>query len=154
MTSTPTHQLRTRFQRLHRLMGGRYWFPHVPLAILLGLGGFWLLRSSFGAHWVSYAKSVVSGEFHVQLSLLPTLLIGGGMLTMALGLLWRSRLAWIMAVLLAATGTINTVLARHHHDAVLLAYFVFILASLLLAWRHFDRSSVAASTLLDRKSVV
>jgi len=153
MTSAPIKHFRVRFQRLHRLVRGRYWFPHVLLAILLALGGFWLLRSSFGAHWLADAEQVVAGQFHLQLRLLPTLLIGGGMLTMALGLLWRSRLAWLMAVLLATTGTVNTLLTGHHGE-VLLAYFVFILVALLLAWRYFDRSSVAASTLFALTSII
>src|SRR6185437_14200760 len=101
-----------------------------------GLGGFWLLRASFGTDWQHYVRVLIAREFHLNLSLLPPALIGGGMLTMALGLLWRSRLAWVMAVLLAATGAVNTVFTGHSHVHVLLAYFAFILASLLFAWRH------------------
>ncbi len=153
MIQTYIHRLRARFQRLHHMFGGRYWFPHVPLALLLGLGGFWLLRASFGTDWMQYAHTLASGQFHVQLKLLPPLLIGGGMLTMALGLLWRSRLAWVMAVLLATTATVNTVLNRQAHEQVLLVYFTFILVTLLVAWRRFDRSSVAASTLFAVTSV-
>lgn len=37
-------------QRLHVLLGGRFWFPHVPLAILLGVGGIALLEWGTGAH--------------------------------------------------------------------------------------------------------
>jgi voltage-gated potassium channel len=138
---------------MHHAMDGRYWFPQSPLALLLGLGGFWLLKASFGTHWLSYAQALVHGEFRLPLKLLPSLLIGGGMLTMALGLLWRSRLAWAMAVLLAITGGVNTLFAGHAHVHVLLAYFVFILALLLISWRQFDRSSVAASTIFALTSV-
>src|SRR5665213_2277500 len=111
MVQTFTHRLRARFQSVHHLLGGRYWFPHVPLALLLGLGGLWLLRASFGADWMQYVHTLTQGQFHVQLKLLPPLLIGGGMLTMAMGLLWRSRLAWVMAVLLATTAAVNTVVS-------------------------------------------
>jgi len=52
-----------------------------------------MLRSSFGPDWLQYARSAVEDGFQIQLRLLPALLIGGGMVTMALGLLWRSRLA-------------------------------------------------------------
>jgi voltage-gated potassium channel len=68
------------------------------------------------------------------------------MVTMALGLLWRSRLAWVMAVLVAATGAVNTLLTVHSHIDALL-YFAFLPAALLFAWRHFNCSRVAASTL-------
>jgi voltage-gated potassium channel len=145
--------VRARAQRLHHLLRGRYWFPQVPLALLLGLGGLWLLRASFGGEWRQYAEALIEGRFHLKLGLLPPLLIGGGMLTMALGLLWRSRLAWVMAVLLAATAMVNTEFTGHVHVQVLLAYFAFVLAALLFAWRHFDRSSTAASTLFALTSV-
>ncbi len=145
--------LRARGQRVHHAMRGRYWFPQGPLALLLGLGGFWLLKASFGSHWLSYEQSLIHGEFRLPLTLLPSLLIGSGMLTMALGLLWRSRLAWAMAVLLVATGGVNTLLTGHTHVHVLLAYFAFILVLLLVSWRYFDRSSVAASTIFALTSV-
>lgn len=140
-------QLRARGQRVHHAAGGRYWFPHVPLAVLLALGGFWLLDATFGHVWHSYISAWLTGDFHLQLTLLPPLLIGGGMLTMALGLLSRSRLAWVMAVLLAAVAGINTLLTGRSHVEVLAAYFALLVVLLLLAWRWFDRSSVAASTL-------
>lgn len=153
MTKSPIRRFRTRVQRLNQVLAGRYWFPHVPLALLLALGGFWVLRNSFGVHWERYIWSLIANGFHFKLKLLPSLLIGGGMVTMGLGLLWRSRLAWIMAILLAATATVNTVLTGQAHGTVLLAYFAFILAALLFSWRHFDRSSVAASTLFALTSV-
>jgi voltage-gated potassium channel len=153
MTQTLTPGVRTRLQKLHYSLGGRYWFPHVPLALLLGLGGLWTLRNTFGPHWELAIWALIASGFHLKLRLLPSLLIGGGMATMALGLLWRSRLAWIMAILLAATATVNTFLTGHAHVSVLLAYFAFLLAALLFTWRHFDRSSVAASTLFALTSV-
>jgi voltage-gated potassium channel len=100
--------LRAQTQRLHHRLGGRHWFPHVPLALFLGLGGVWILNARFGGDWSQYAQALMQGDFHLNLRLLPSLLIGGGMVTMGLGLLWRSRLAWVMAVLLGATGAVNT----------------------------------------------
>jgi voltage-gated potassium channel len=154
MKLLPSQRFRTRLKRLHTLVGGRYWFPHVPLALLLALGGFWVLHASFGSDWMQYVQSIIHGNFHLKLRLLPSLLIGGGMVTMGLGLLWRSRLAWLMAVLLASVGLVNTVLTGHTHVQVLVAYFAFVVACLLLSWRQFDRSSVAASTLFALTSVV
>jgi hypothetical protein len=105
-----TERLRAWTQLLDKRLGGRHWFPHVPLALLLGLGGLWILNARFGGDWSQYAHALMQGDFHLNLRLLPSLLIGGGMVTMAFGLLWRSRLAWVMAVLLAATGSVNTLL--------------------------------------------
>jgi len=144
---------RSRAQRFYRLMGGRFWFPHVLLAMLLGLGGFLLLHDNFGGQWRYYVHQFAQGNFNFKLALLPALLIGGGMVTMALGLLWRSRLAWVMAVLLAATAVTNTIFSPVAHAETLLAYFAFVLAALLVTWRHFDRSSVAAGTLFALTSI-
>lgn len=135
------------------MLHGRLWFPHVPLALLLGLGGFWLLQQDLGANWRTYASELLEGGSHLNPRLLPPLLIGGGMLTMAFGLLWRSRLAWSMALLLAATAAISTLVSDQANGLVLLAYFVLVLGALLFAWRQFDRTSVAASTLFAVTSV-
>ncbi|EIL99595.1 K+ channel, voltage-gated ion channel (VIC) family protein [Rhodanobacter sp. 115] len=146
--------MRAQLQRFHHVVRGRHWFPHVPLALLLGLAGLSLLRAELGTHWDDYAQLLVLNASHLQPKMLPSLLIGGGMLTMALGLLWRSRLAWTMALLLEIVGTFSLVIGQHsHHDHVLLAYFVFVLVALLFSWRQFDRTSVAASTLFALTSV-
>ncbi|GGH17633.1 voltage-gated potassium channel TrkA [Silvibacterium dinghuense] len=72
---------------------------------------------------------------------------------MGLALFWRSRLAWMVALLLAITATVNVLLSRHVHDELLAAYFVLIIFVLMLGWRHFDRSSIAASTLFALTAV-
>ena len=101
------------------------------------LAGYWMLRASFGTHWAEYLKMLAEGKFRPELKRLPSLLIGAGMMTMALGLLWRSRLAWVMSVMLAATAVVNTVFTGHADARLLMAYFAFVLASLLLTWRKF-----------------
>src|SRR6201999_626789 len=145
---------RAWIQRLRHRLGGRHWFPNVPLALLLGLGGLWILNARLGGDWSQYAHALMQGDFHLNLRLLPSVLIGGGMVTMAFGLLGRSRLAWVMAILLAATGAVNTLLTGHLHVHGLLVYFAFLLAGLLFGWRHFNRSSVAASTLFAMTAVM
>jgi voltage-gated potassium channel len=145
-------RLRIRMQRMHKLLGGRYWYPHVPLAAALVLAGYWVLCASFGTNWSQYLHGLVEGQYHFKLWLLPNLIIGGGMITMGFGLLWRSRVAWLMALLLAIAATLNTLLGRHNQN-FLAIYFLIVLIALLLAWRHFDRSSVAASTLFALTSV-
>ncbi|MEO7937604.1 MAG: ion channel, partial [Burkholderiaceae bacterium] len=129
------------------------WFPHVPLALLLALGGFLLLNSDFGQTWRRYIDELAHGNFTLGPRLLPPLLLGGGMLTMALGLLLRSRIAWTMALLLVGTAAASTLFSRQAGGVALLAYFAALLAALLIAWREFDRSSVAASTLFALTSV-
>lgn len=130
------------------------WFPHIPLALLVGLGGLWMLNNHFGSDWRPYVDALMRGQFSVQPKLLPPLLIGSGMLTMGLALLWRSRLAWVIAILLAVLGAVNTALTGHTHVHVLLAYFSFTTIVLVVSWRQFDRSSLAASTLFAVTSVL
>jgi len=149
---TTRQRWRASLQRVQRLLHAPYWFPHIPLALLLGLGALALLRLDLGADWQHYLVRLAGGQFDLRPSVLPPLLIGLGLLTMAIGLLLRSRLAWTMALLLAATALVN-LLAGAHHAHVLLAYFVLLLLALVSAWRHFSRSSVAASTLFALTSV-
>ena len=150
---SPLNRLRSLARRLHAAVRGDHWFPHVPLAIATVLGGYLLLSLDFAGRWQQYAEALTRGEFNLPASLLPTLLIGGGMLIMAFGLLTRSRLAWTMATLLAITGGAS-LLFDHGQSTLLLGYFVLMVVGLGIAWRQFDRSSVAASTLFAVTSVV
>lgn len=154
MLPSPAHFVRNRIQQLHKRIGGEHWFPHVPLAILLGLGGFWLLQTDLGRQWRHVFDQLLAGGQGLHPALLPPLLIGLGMLIMALGLLFRSRLAWTMALLLAATAAVSMSFGQHRHAHLLIGYFVLMLALLVFAWRQFDRSSVTASTLFALTSVV
>lgn len=154
MTFSPLQRLHIFLRRLHGNVRGNAWFPHVPLGILMGLGGIWLLQTDLGERWGSFLVNLMHGQASISPSLLPPLLIGTGMLIMAVGLLLRSRLAWIMALLLAATAAISMFFGVHSNGHLLLAYFVLMLALLLMAWRRFDHSSIAASTLFALTSVV
>ena len=150
----PLVRLRALLRRWNALLRGEYWFPHVPLALAMAAGGVLLLELNFGDQWRQYAGAVAHGRFDLAPRLLPPLLVGGGMLIMAIGLLWRSRLAWTMALLLVLTGATSLVLGRHFNSHLLLAYFALVTVALFIAWRQFDRSSAAASTLFAVTSVV
>lgn len=148
-------RVRARLQRLHHALRGHYWLPHVPLAVLLCLGGWWILDSKFGRSWQIYAHQFGLGQVpSVPPHLVPSLFIGCGMFAMGIALLWRSRLAWTMATLLLALGLVNTLLTGQANTQILLAYFALSLLLLLWNYRHFSRSSVAASTLFAITSVV
>lgn len=128
------------------------WFPHLPLSLLVFLGGYLLLDSSFSGRWSEYLGLLLDQKNSLNPNLLPPLLIGSGLLLMASGLLFRSRLAWVIALLLASVAVLNV--TAEHQGRQLAFYFSIILGLLFLFWRHFDRSSVAASTLFALTAVI
>ncbi len=154
MTFSPLQRLRIVVNRMHGLLHGEAWFPHIPLAIALALGGIWLLEADFGAHWRPFLDGLMRAHPVITPGLMPPLLIGVGMLVMAFGLLLRSRLAWMMALALAATAAASMLFGYHVKGHLLFGYFLLMLALLLVAWRRFDHSSIAASTLFALTSVV
>lgn len=154
MTHHPLQRLRIMLKRVHQGVRGDAWFPHIPLALLLGLGSLWLLKADLGPHWNAFFVELLHGQTHIPPGLLPPLLVGIGMLVMALGLLLRSRLAWAMALFLAATAAVSMLFGTHAQGHLLLAYFVLMLALLLMAWRQFDHSSITAGTLFALTSLV
>ncbi|HVC08651.1 MAG TPA: voltage-gated potassium channel protein [Elusimicrobiota bacterium] len=151
--TSPVQRLRIKLQRAGKILGGRYWFPHAPLAALLALAGGLVLRAGLGGAWRAGLLALAAGKLHLQLRALPPVFIGGGMVTMGLGLLWRSRLSWLTALLLTATAIVYAFIGMPGQHQLLAAYFAFLLACLALSWRSFDRSSLTASTLFAFTSV-
>jgi len=151
---TPLQRLLTRLRQPDARFGARYGFPQVPLALLLALGGIWLLQIDLGRQWEPILHRFVDSPHGLQPSLLPPILIGAGMVIIALGILLCSRLAWVMALALAATAAASMLFGQHRHAGWVMAYFMALLALLLTAWRRFDRSSIAASTLFALTAVM
>ncbi|MBS0300855.1 MAG: voltage-gated potassium channel protein, partial [Proteobacteria bacterium] len=147
-------RLRVVLLRLGQAVHAQLWFPQTPLAALLAFGGLWLLQVDLGARWRPFVADLLSGQPAITPAVLPPLVVGTGMLIMALGLLLRSRVAWVMALLLAATAVFSMLLGQHRGGHWQLGYFVLLLALLLLAWRRFDHASIAAGTLFAISSVV
>jgi voltage-gated potassium channel len=138
---------RTAAFRTRRFLRMGAWFPHVPLALLLVYGGLWLLWRDAGPAWPTFLRSVVLGTREMPPAMLPVFLVGLGLVLVGLGLLFRSRVAWTMALLLSLAAAASTVFGQIHAELVLLGYFAFVAVLLLVAWNSFDRASLAASTL-------
>ena len=141
------------YRRLHHAWLGSAWFPQIPLAALIAGGGALLLDSDRGLDWRILLPGLLAGRLDLAPALLPRLLIGVGMLSMALGLVFRSRVAWVMALLLSLAAIASLVFS-HRQGPGLGAYYVLVVFALFAAWRKFDRSSLAASTLFALTSVV
>ena len=52
---SPLNHLRSLLRRLHAAVRGVFWFPDVPLALAMVLGGFFLLQLDFAGRWQQYA---------------------------------------------------------------------------------------------------
>ncbi|MBM7130205.1 voltage-gated potassium channel protein [Dyella mobilis] len=145
--------MREARQRWAGVLRAHGWFPHVPLALLLAGGGLKMLHADLGQDWQRYLALVMEGQFDQHPALLPPLLIGLGQLTMSVGLLMRSRLAWTMASLLSIAA-LASLLFGVHRNVPMAIYSALVLLALLASWQTFDRSSLAASTLFAFTSVV
>ncbi len=157
MPKKKTVQLAVHHRRLLRLkqlalqtgqlVRSRYWFPHIPLSLGLVSAGIYLLWIIF-----RFQSRLLLSDFprHIldfRPSSMPYVLIGVGMLIMSIGLLFRSRFAWTVAVVLTASTVLSAVIIGHSHEEFLVNYDAILLVSLLLSYRWFSHSSLAAGTL-------
>ena len=111
-------------------------------------------RRDLGPQWLTLVAQVFDRHQPLPPQKLPSLLIGVGMVLVGIGLLFRSRVAWTMALLLGLAAATGTVLGHTHVEIRLLGYFAAIIATLAVSWRRFDRASLAASTLFAITSIM
>ena len=134
-------------RRVARATGARHWLPHVPLSLALAFAGFLLLLAVFGSQWHALVVDFPSHLLSFPPANMPYLLIGLAMLIMSVGLVFRSRFAWIIGLVLTVT-TILILLKFSRVAYPALAYYDgTLLVLLLLAYRSFNRSSLAVGTL-------
>ncbi|MGH9653494.1 MAG: ion channel, partial [Bryobacteraceae bacterium] len=140
-------RLRRAMVTAGRVVGVRYWFPHIPLATALAAIGCLLLWIIFSSE-----RAVLLSDFpkHIadfQPASMPFVLIGVAMLIMSVGLLFRSRFAWIIAIILTACLVLSAATHLYSRHTGLVYYDGLLLVALLISYRWFERSSVAAGTL-------
>jgi voltage-gated potassium channel len=152
--------------RWRRRLRTDLWFPHVPLALAVGGAGLFALLPSMRQVAAEYlhlnigallgALKPISGNVpELILSGVPTVLVGILQLVIALGLLARSRVAW-----LSALGMTVAQLALAIHDTYgelvtyQIVYVVLLLTALFLARHRFDRTSLAAATIFGLSLVL
>ncbi len=132
------------------------WFPHVPLALAIGIGGLLQLLPAFGSlqHLISVLPGPVSdlGGLSADFKVLAIRgvsqeLVGGLLTLLSIGLLWRSRLAWVMTLLITAASLALQIFLHPEPNNALIAYSVFLLVALALTRRSFYRASLTIGTL-------
>jgi voltage-gated potassium channel len=134
-------------RRVAQAVQARYWFPHVPLALALAWAGFLPLRRVFVTYRTILLTDFPHQIFDFRPVHMPYVLIGVAMLVMSVGLLFRSRFAWIVAIVLTSSLVLSAAIGHHGGVAGLISYNGVLLAALLLSYPWFDRSSLAAGTL-------
>lgn len=124
----------------------RYWFPHIPLSLGLAWSGFLVLSVIYAAN-PQLLSDFPENLLNVKPAMMPFLLAGVAMLIMSVGLLFRSRFAWTIAILLTTSLILSGLIIGYFRRPGFIYYDFFLLAALLLAYRYFNRRSLAASTL-------
>lgn len=149
-------------RRIFRRTRMDLWFPHVPLALaMIGAGlltSFPIFEHYLHIHIYELDRALesVSGlSSHLAIRGLSQTLVGVLQILIGFGMLTRSRMAWISAVVLIA-AQIALALALTHGGVRVgqLLYLILLLVALILARRSFNRSSLAAGTLFAFASIL
>lgn len=137
-------------------------FPwHWLVAALVALDGYLFLQPLWGdagAHGVLRALQVRDGAGVAAfldsggIAQMARLMLGVGVLVMAIGLLHRARIAWVMSLLLLILVGSYSIWHDQGH-AGLAAYSAVLVAVLIVYWRSFDQASLTAGSLFAVLSV-
>jgi voltage-gated potassium channel len=159
LTGGQRERLRRARAALARRLRLHLWFPHVPLALVVALAGVLeivpTVEHLIGATDVPAALNNLSRAFvSTILRGAPRGVLGTVLLAMSIGLLLRSRFAWVITLLLLA-GSIAFGLHQSIRPVPALVVYNGVLVVLLLVAQHyFDRTSLAAATLFGVTSTL
>ncbi len=145
-----TRQLRNKIKLWHERLP-LHWLLAVLVsinAVALLLPGVQAFHSLNQLPWTGWLDGTVIHAFLDSFGLLAMsrLVLGAGLALMAVGLIFRARIAWAAALVLLVCSGLYFLL-RSHTYAGLVSYTILLIVMLLLYWRRFDRSSVAAGSL-------
>jgi voltage-gated potassium channel len=153
--------LRKEQQRLARMLHMRAWFPQVPLALLVGVQGLVLILIGSGSlrpllQAISApALSTFTGKLGIlQIGAASHIAIGVLLLLVALGMLWRSRLAWLLAFLLTLAVVALEFSPLSHASRLLQTFSIVQLLLLLTARQTFMSASLATATVFALTGVL
>ena len=150
--------------RLTRRFRTDLWFPHIPLALIAGGAGLQALLPTVRRYLQEYLHLHFDGIVHGPLiGQMPELILRGvpgavvGVLqiVVAFGLLLRSRLAWIAALLMTFAQAALAI--GYSHDpwySPPVLYVALMFVALAVSGRFFQRSSLAAGTLFALAATV
>ncbi len=160
-TTTRRVRLQAAWQRAARFLHTRAWFPHAPLAVLVGAQGLLhillasrSLKALLTAWSGSPFLSLVGGPGIVQIGDVSHAVTGVLLILVAIGMLWRSRLAWVLAFLLTLAMVTLEFSPLSRVSRPLEVYGILLLALLLAARGRFNRTSLATATLFALTGVL
>jgi voltage-gated potassium channel len=136
------------------------WFPHLPLALFVGLLGVLRIAPTVdqAVGRVSVLTRIMQAESRlVALSLhgLPDAVPGVFLVAMSVGLLVRSRLAWYITVVFMSVSLVVDLTVYRPPDRMKMVLCDVLLLAALFFWKkHFRRSSLAAATLFSVASIL
>jgi voltage-gated potassium channel len=158
--------IRLFYNRWYRRLRMDLWFPQLPLALAVGGAGAFAILPTVRRYAAEYLHLNLSHLFnalhpisgHVPrliLSGVPTVVVGTLQILIAIGLLGRSRIAWLSALGITIAQLALTI---HQSAGTIVSsetvYIVVLLLALVLARDAFSRSSLAAGTLFALASVL
>ncbi len=152
---------RQRTRRIYGVLQQRlyldFWFPHVPLALASMIFGLLDISPDIARRLgISMAGKILPEHVVAQTILqgVPETVMGGMLVVMAVGMLLRSKLAWAITLVILVASLLLGTLGHTSISSVMLAANVLLLVTLLLGYRSFQRSSLAAGTLFAITSIV
>ncbi len=146
--------LRKEQQRLERVLHTSVWFPQVPLAVLVGAQGVLHILMASGSLRpllrqiaTPTISTLAGGVGIVQVDAASHLGLGILLVLVAFGMLWRSRLAWVLAFLLTLATVALEFSPLSRASRPLQAFGMLQLLLLLVTRGTFTRASLATATL-------
>ncbi len=158
--------LRPGWLRVYRTARLDLWFPQVPLSLAVGVAGALALLPTVQKYIDEYLHLQLNGLFdalhpisagvpELILRGVPTAIIGGLQIFIAIGLLLGSRMAWISAILITGAQLALAILYSHQSwFSTPVLYLIVLLVALAMAGQSFRRSSLAAGTLFALAATV
>ncbi len=138
----------------------------MPLAFAVGIAGALALLPAIQKYIYEYLHLQLDGLFDALHPLsaqvpelilrgVPSAIIGGLQVFIAVGLLLRSRLAWISALFITAAQLALAIGYSHQHwFSTPVIYLIILLAALSASGQAFRKSSLAAGTLFALAATV
>lgn len=146
------------YLRLRRDLHLNLWFPHVVLAAAVALLGVLKILPEIprvaGMHLFGGGAVQSAALMHSVVHGVPAIVLGLFLIIMAIGMLLRSKLAWVIVILILAANLIFGILSSAASSRALLVFDVILLIATLVSYRSFRRSSLAAGTLFAVTSIL